>query len=316
MPSYEIFDYGLRPAKSIERKLFAELLREIYGVNPGKDCTYIGLGSPFFIDFKIIHKELNIKNMINIEKKKGDIKRFEFNKPFSCINLKWGDTTSVLPSLNWQGRKIIWLDYDSSLRSYMFEDIDTIFSNIKSESFFLFSSNSTLPRYDNSQEEGLAKFKEDFEGKSPDGITKSDMTPKKSPYLIRKMIYDRIDYILSLRNAALQEDEHLVYHQLLNIIYKDGAPMITTGGYIIKKIIPSISQVQVNKLRYIRNEEDFLDLQSPIVTSQEIDLMNNYLPNFYSRFIKLKKINFIPQEEREKYFNTYRYHPNFVEIRE
>jgi len=185
MASYNIFNYNYRPAKSIERKLFAELLKEIYGVFPGKDCTYIGLGSVFFSDFKLIHKELGINLMINIEKNEDDKKRFEFNKPFSCIKLKWGETTAVLPCENWEGRKIIWLDYDKSLQPFMFEDIDTVFTKANSGSFYLMSCNSKLSKYVRPDgNHNISGFENDFDGLVPDETSSSNLTEAQSPQLI------------------------------------------------------------------------------------------------------------------------------------
>jgi hypothetical protein len=142
MASYNIFNYNYRPAKSVERKIFVELLKEMYGVIDAKKCTYIGFGSIFFVDFRMIHKELGIKKMINIEGNIEDKQRFEFNKPYSCIDLKWGKSTEVLIDLDWTGKKIIWLDYDETLQAYMFEDLEIIFSNIEPGSFYFLSCNS------------------------------------------------------------------------------------------------------------------------------------------------------------------------------
>ena len=184
MASYNSFNYNYRPAKSIERKIFIEILKATYGVISDRSYEYIGLGSIFFTDFKLIHKELGITEMINIEQNETDKKRFEFNKPFSCIKLKWGMTNDVLPSLKWDNRKIIWLDYDQSLQNYMFEDIDTIFSNLISGSFFLFSCNSSFQRYYNNSDQSyrIEDFEKDFDGFSPLEIKNENLTKKKAVF--------------------------------------------------------------------------------------------------------------------------------------
>ncbi len=318
MASYNIFNYHYRPAKSIERKLFIELLKELYGVNQNKDLGYIGLGSVFFADFKLIHKELGLSNLINIEMNEDDMLRFEFNKPFSCIKLKWGKTTDVLPNINWTtGKKILWLDYDQSLQPYMFEDIDTFFSEAPSESFFLLTCNYSFHRYLSENVYNEEKFKKDFEGICRLDVTKEELTKKNAPILVQEMIKDRIESNLSSRNAALSDEEKLEFHQLIFITYQDGAPMFTYGGYLLRKeLARDFKKLQINKLPYVRSGEDFLNLQSPVVTTQELDAMNNFLPNYPSRFLSIKKITFIPEEERKKYLTTYRYYPNFVEIRD
>ena len=131
------------------------------------------------------------------------------------------------------------------------------------------------------------------------------------------MISNRISVILSDRNSALPNDEKLRFHQLLFISYQDGAPMVSVGGMILNnEDLVGLKKSTVYNLPYIRTGQEALDLQSPIVTTQELDMMNNYLPNYQSRFLRIKKLQFIPENEREKYIKTYRFYPNFVEIRD
>lgn len=317
-PTYEMFNYNFRPAKAIERRIFLDVLKEIYGVTPGKNLSYIGLGSIYFTDFRMIHKELSISDMINIELNEHDKRRFKFNKPFKCIKLKWGRSTDVLPVLDWRGRKIVWMDYDENLQPFMFDDLDSIFSNINSESFYFFTCNSSLSKYENKEKKVYEpeRFINDFEGYVPLGIKPEDLTSANSARLIRKMILNRINRILSDRNSLKPPDDHLLFIQILNIKYKDGASMYSYGGYVTEK--RKLDQFQKNGLKnlpFVSYDQEFLDLKSPIVTNQEIDLMNSFLPHSEKTFINLKKISFIPEDERRKYYKTYRYYPYYAELR-
>ena len=320
MASYNIFNYNYRPAKSIERKLFVELLKEIYGVTEARKCTYIGFGSIFFTDFKMIHKELGIKKMINIENKVEDKIRFEFNKPYSCIDLQWGMSTDVLLNIDYIGKKIFWLDYDETLQSYMFEDIETIFTNLEPGSFYMATCNSSLPKYID-KTTGVykpEKFTADFADYVPYELTHMMMTGAQSPYLIRDMVNRCINHILEQRNAVLDPPEQLVYQQLLFLSYKDRAPMFSTGGLLLRrKDLNDQSIKTIKTLAYVKTgSQDLLDIQSPVLTSSEIDLINSHLPKPKGRFLNLRKLDFIPEDQREKYFNVYRYYPSYVEIRD
>lgn len=321
MASYNQFNYNYRPAKTIERKLFIELLKELYGVVNSKNTTYVGLGSIYFTDFRLVHKELGISKMINIEYNEKDRNRFEYNKPFACINLEWGMTTEILPGLDWDGKKILWLDYDQTPQVYMLEDVETVFSNIAADSFFFLSCNSSFQRfYDKDKTvHDVERFKAEFEQYSPLEITAEMLTNKKSPYLIRKMINNEIKHVLDQRNAGiLDEGDKLIYCQLLFIIYQDGAPMFSTGG-ILKTVrdLRKFAKSKIFSLPYIRTAETFLDLQSPLLTNSEIDLLNTFLPNLKKkRFLNAGEIDFIPEVEKDKYYEIYRYYPSFVEIRD
>lgn len=319
MASYNKFNYTYRPAKSIERKLFIELLKELYGVTDSRNCTYIGFGSIFFVDFKMIHKELGIKSMINIEANEDDKRRFEFNRPFSCIKFLWGKSTEKLLEIDWKGKKIIWMDYDETLQSYMFEDINTIFSNLVPNSFYFFTCNCSFPKYRNKDTGiyNLDAFSNDFDGYVPYDLTQEMLMSNQSPDLLRGMILSHIHHVLEMRNAILEDPEKLIFSQMLYLTYKDGAPMFSFGGMLVKKKdLISLRNTKIFSLPYVKSKTIRLDIQSPILTNSEIDLINSHLPKSKKVFLKLKKIGFIPEDDREKYHTVYRYYPSYVEIRE
>lgn len=320
MASYNKFNYNYRPSKSIERKIFIELLKQIYGASNTSSLTYIGFGSIFYADFKLIHKELGVLKMINIEANELDRERFEYNRPFATIELKWGKSSEVLPYIDWSGKKIIWLDYDQSLQSYMFEDIETVFHSIEEGSFFFMSCNSLMTRYYNPQinvhDEG--KFRSDFSTYSPFHLDPTMMTNSNSPYLIRSMFLSAIKTTLDNRNSAiLDNSQHYIFLQLVFIVYKDGAPMVSLGGIILRRNqLKRFSRSPFLNFPYIRTCENFLNIESPILTNSEIDLINTHLPEKKIRFMKKKELSFLPAVEIEKYYNFYRYNPSFVEIRD
>lgn len=316
-----IFNYNYRPSKSIERKLIIDLIRDFYNTSELKKCMYVGLGSFFFIDFKLLHKEIGLKRLINIEweDSKENRRRFTFNKPFSCIELKWGSTTDILPTITFDSKAIVWLDYTDSLKPYMLEDIEIMATNIMSDSFFILSMNSQLAKYfnRNTNSYDVDRFRDDFGDDCLFDLESNMLTINNSHVLFRKMINEKIDQILNLRNAAISvEADKLIYQQLLLITYKDGAPMFTTGGVFIKKRDQkSLNKNKLNKYPFVRKTDDVLELYSPVLTSQETDLLNSNLPAQKSRFINKRSLKFIPEEDRIKYFEHYRYFPSYVEIR-
>src|SRR5688572_20955159 len=95
--SYERINYGLRPAKSIERKMLCEAFRRLSEFGSVESYVYIGFGSTYFSDFNLFHKQLGIRNMISLEKDKNNKARFEFNRPFKCITIEYGHSNEILP---------------------------------------------------------------------------------------------------------------------------------------------------------------------------------------------------------------------------
>lgn len=97
----------------------------------------------------------------------------------------------------------------------------------------------------------------------------------------------------------------------------------------MSKISISIYKISINKkgntsdnvdLDDFENGNDLLDIIKSLpsefikITNKEIDLMNSTLPRPKSRFLNLKKIDFIPQNCREAYYDFYKYHPSYFEI--
>ena len=143
------------------------------------------------------------------------------------------------------------------------------------------------------------------------------MTAANLPSLYRRMINEKIGQVLNQRNAGLPKANKLTYQQLLLITYKDGAPMFTTGGVFIKQSELAIfKKKKLNKFSYIRKDSNVFDIYSPILTSQEIDLLNASLPNQRANFLNKKSLRFIPVSDREHYYDNYRYFPSYVEIRD
>jgi len=144
--SYRKINYSLRPAKAIERKMLIEAVRRLSVFGSLYSYRYIGFGSIYFSDFSLFHKSLGLKNMLSIERDKPDNeshkKRFEFNKPYGFINIEFGDSWKVLPTIPWDGIKtVLWLDYDGTLDTFCLKDISTFFSKAVSGSFIAISFN-------------------------------------------------------------------------------------------------------------------------------------------------------------------------------
>src|SRR5438132_366806 len=114
MSGHEI-DYSLRPAKQIERSMVFEACRRLNHFGNLEEYRYVGFGSYFFHDFRIVHRELGICDMVTIE---GDYtleERVRYNQPYACIDIRMGWSNKVLPLLNWEKPSVIWLDYTAKL---------------------------------------------------------------------------------------------------------------------------------------------------------------------------------------------------------
>jgi len=302
-------NYNLRPSKSIERKMILEVLKEVCTPKLAKKYKYIGFGSSFFTDFRLIHRGLNITDMISIESKISNEKRVKFNKPFSCIKLEIGFSQEVLPKLNWDKKFVAWLDYETSLKGYMFDDLETCTRNSRGGSFIII----TLRRdFDGLNKE---KFEEDFGENVFPGLIEEDLQPSKSSATIRKMFVNKITDILDDAYAAYEPEKKMLFKQLFDFTYKDEARMYTFGGVFIESGDErAFKNYNFNKLEFIGVEEEPHDISFPIITNKEYHVLNRILPASRKKFLGSKSISFVPMEHKESYYNAYKFYPAYIEI--
>jgi hypothetical protein len=123
--SFRSVDYSVRPAKAAERKMLCDLFRRLEPFGRTDTYRYVGFGSIYFTDFQLFHQSLAISDMISIEKEESNWPRFKFNLPFRCVDLRLGHSNSILPSLDWEKRTLLWLDYDGKLTEEVLADLAT-----------------------------------------------------------------------------------------------------------------------------------------------------------------------------------------------
>ncbi|ODS86542.1 MAG: hypothetical protein ABS46_00995 [Cytophagaceae bacterium SCN 52-12] len=293
--------------------MLLEVFKEVCIPSNCDDYQYIGFGSSFFSDFKLIHRELNISDMISIEGNSStlNIKRCEYNKPFSCINIRPGYSYQVLPKLAWKKRSIVWLDYDKCLQNFMFQDIETCSHKAKPWSFLVISLRREFDQKDKKS------FEEEFGDKVPERLKAEDLEPKICHLTIRNMILSVIEEIISNDYSTRKEEERLVFKQTFNYIYKDDAPMYTFGGiFILKSHEEEFEKLKFHAYDFVTSKDESINVDFPIITSKEYHQMTQLLPSTKNNFIANPQIDFVPDIHKLNYFNTYKYYPSYIEIRD
>lgn len=318
MDSFEKINYNIRPNKCIERKMVCEVLSRLSFIDGLDNYRYIGFGSPFFTDFSLFHKQLGLYDLISIESTEDKKDRFEFNKPFSCIQIKYGKASTILPNLELDKKKnIVWLDYDNTVESYMFVDTDTVIANAMAGSVFMLSLNVEPPKGD--KEEKLENLI-DKVGKQriPIEYQSVNLNTKKYIEVIYQMVDMQIKKSLSERNG--NNKDKIEYKQIFNYLYKDGATMLTVGGIIYNADQrKNMSKMKLHEVAHIRSNSEQYRIQCPSLTYKEIQLLNNLLPCVIktndSGKITNKEFKSIPLSPTDikHYSEIYRYYPNYAE---
>ena len=313
--SYERIHYGLRPAKNVQRKMLVEALRKLSELAAIDSYRYIGFGSTYFSDFSLFHKSLGIKNMISIERDVANRKRFEFNCPFNCIQIAFGDSNAVLPTLPWNVKTIIWLDYDGTLEPSVLTDVKFFCASASPGSVIVVTVNAEPRELDpkNPRLEQLQKIL----GKEriPAEVTESDLSDWGTARVFRRILNSEILETLSERNGGLGDENKIDYKPLFDFCYRDGDRMLTVGGLLYERgQDPNVAKCAFDKLDFVRtslksNSKPCL-IEVPRLTYREIRHLDRQLPRSKKKKLTVPKVS---PDDIKKYERIYRYFPTFAE---
>jgi hypothetical protein len=307
--SYRKINYVLRPAKSVERKMLCEAFRCLSSFKSIEEYQYIGFGSTYFSDFYLFHKNLNLSVMYSIERDTSSKERFEFNRPFKCVKIYFGESNDILPTLDWiKIPSIVWLDYDGKLNEEVISDINTVFSSAISGSLILISVNAKPSSPGDRLKELIRNV---GENRIPLDTEEKHLSKWGTALILREIINNEIEETLVKRNGGIDQSEKIIYNQLFNFHYKDDAEMLTLGGVIHKDIHEyKFLNCTFSQLGFVRRSHDPYLITVPNLTYRELRFLDTHLPIEDSSSLKLPGV---PSSDIDAYSRIYRYFPLFAE---
>lgn len=311
--SNDKINYNLRPSKSIERKMILDVLKEICSPRKAENYQYIGMGSAFFVDFKLFHKILGINQMFSFEGKKSNIERCDKNKPFGCIKVIPERTEKGLSEIDWKTNKsIVWLDYESEINTAMLGDVNTIVQNAQSGNILI----TTLRRSNDQYENKIEQFQNEFKNYLLKKVTYDDLHIRNSAKLLNNIFNASINDKVTKVFSAYKEHQKLNFYPLFEFTYEDGAAMYTFGGiFLNSEDKEEFDTFKLHELDFVRKENRPYSISFPIITDQEFHLLNSKLPApDLATFTAYSELETIPKLHRENYFRTYKYYPNYSEL--
>jgi hypothetical protein len=255
--------------------------------------------------------------MISIERDVANRQRFEFNCPFNCIQISFGESNVVLPTLTWNAKTILWLDYDGTLDSSVLADIRFFCASAPTASVIIVTVNAE-PSELIENKPRLKELKRTL-GKErvPPDVAEEDLSDWGTARVFRRILTSEILETLSERNGGLAADNKFQYKQLFDFRYRDGARMATVGGLIYERgQETNLAKCGFNrlKLKFIRSslkpDSKPCFLEVPQLTYREIRHLDRQLPRAKSKRLTVPRV---PPADIKKYENIYRYFPTFAE---
>ena len=249
--------------------------------------------------------------MVSIERNEHDKARFEFNRPFKCIQIKFGESNDILPSLQWNVKTILWLDYDTQLDDTMLTDISFFCATDVPGSVIIVTVNAHTPAHERPKR-SLQKLEEKVgKEKVPLGVTGKDLKSWGEAKVYRKIITNEIFQTLTQRNGGLEVGNQIKYKQLFNFHYADGARMLTVGGLLYaEKQSKTVAKCAFDNLSFFCSDDKPYKIEIPNLTYRELRRLDEHLP---VADVGNLQVTPIPEEDVEKYARVYRYFPTFAE---
>ncbi|PYP85883.1 MAG: hypothetical protein DMF61_15090 [Blastocatellia bacterium AA13] len=325
--SYRRINYSVRPAKAIERKMLCDAFRRLSPFAKVATYRYLGFGSIYFTDFHLFHRALGMEDMLSMEKDADAEECFLFNKPYNCVRLDCRPASAVLPELDWRAKSIVWLDYDGKLDETVLSDISTVAARSYSGSVLVISVNAHVEGQPNETvrqqykaETGLAFDLDAYRLRElhnrvgealPPEVLGSELRGGGLARISRKLIDNRIEETLSDRNGLLPSEKKMLYRQILNFNYSDGARMLTVGGILFEAgDFEKFEACSFNELDFIRFGEEAYAIDVPCLTMKEMRHLNAQLPEAEAAALSLPGVS---TSDIRRYAELYRYFPTFTE---
>jgi Putative O-methyltransferase len=325
--SYRKINYSVRPAKAIERKMLCDAFRRLSPFARVATYRYIGFGSIYFTDFHLFHRSLGMDDMLSIEKDADAEECFLFNKPYNCVRLDCRPASAVLPELDWQTKSIVWLDYDGKLDESVLSDITTVGARSSSGSVLVISVNANVEghpdetvRQEYKAETGLGFDLDDYRLREfrnrvgdalPPESLGSELRGRGLARISRMLIHNRLQETLSVRNGLLPPEKKILYRQLFNFHYSDGARMLTVGGIFFEAgDLEKFDASYFSELSFCRFGQEPYTIQVPCLTMKEMRQLNAQLPKTPAAELSLPGV---PSSDIQRYAELYRYFPTFAE---
>ena len=314
-------NYNIRPCKSIERKMMCEMISRLTVFDYIKNYRYIGMGAKYFVDFSLLHKQFGINDMYSMEinSSEKNKERFEFNKPFNCIKILFGNASDILNSsiIPWKHEKnIIWLDYDGGINSNQIQDVESCISKVESGSVVFVSFNSDLG--DKFKKASPKEKLDMYRSRIDNEILVKLLSPRdvvgEKIYQTTNKMFDMIvkNKILERNSIIRNEAEKLFYQQLVYFKYNDSKATMLTLGWIVykKEDIEKLEKCCFGDFEFYNNSNKPYDITMPNFTYKELAILNQNMPNV---IYPIEGAAFLEEEEVNAYKKIYKYYPTIFE---
>jgi hypothetical protein len=332
--------YALRQNKSVDRKIFIELLRRLELYRRLHEHVYISLGGPSLEDHKLIHAELGLTRLISLDGDTDVVDRQLFNLPVECITCLHRTTKQFVdqfwPELARIGydenaNVVVWFDYTDPRRLGeqvqefqallpMLDDGDVVRITVNANPSAIYETNSRhLQRRETAEEaqaERFSRLRSRLADLMPPEAAPEDMTRERLPLVVAR------SFALAAL-GALPPRSPTEFLPLSIVRYADGQQMLSITGIVIRRG----NKTEFLRMTGLRNWDFFSRswtrvhvIDVPYLTLRERLFLESLLPTTSPKKMRQKlAFSFGGDGQRtldvlSQYKKHYRYYPHFHHV--
>lgn len=288
-------DYGDRQSKQVSRRILVETLRRLQAIDKLSSYSYVGFGAYQFLDFDLVHRHLGIDHMTSIESDDKLITRCHFNAPYRGIHVLLGTAGTILPTLDWSRKSIVWLDYTQRLRREEIADCENVALVLEPGSVLAVTLNCHGGE-DGKRRANLARAV--GEERVPIGITEAKLGEWGLAKTQRELLTSLLHKTLASRGDGT------TWQQILNIHYRDDARMQMVVGIVDHPDLHAkIQACRFEDMPEVSFDADAVVIDLPSLTLRERQALAKKLPAKTT----LKDFAGLASKDLEAYARFYRW---------
>lgn len=242
--------YHLRPHKTVDRRLFLDLLSRFERWRPLSNYVYLSMGAYPLEDHKLIHRLIGIARLIAFDSEARIVQRQKFNRPIercACIVAQSGEIIDRLDAVLAEAEcadadgVVFWLDYtDPTKLGQQIREFQALLDKLRAGDVVRVTINAHPMSISTPIESGTSvlaeeKRKAQFEKLSsrirdflPSWASADSMTKEDLPKVLAQ----------AFENAALKAlpvTGRLAFQPLSIVRYADGLQMLSITGTVVNR---------------------------------------------------------------------------------
>ncbi len=276
--------------------MFCDAVRLLRALRPMEEYHYVGFGHWQFIDFELMRREVGIRSMVSIERNTDQQARFEENKPFSEIELLFGDAFEKLQEIDLSVPTVAWLDYTSKLDSGVLRDLRLLARALPPGSVVAVTINCRPDREDERLDALIRALGSDV---VPGDVSEDDLGLDGLPSVQRRILVEQLGAAVAARTPPARLEQFMLLR------YADRAPMLFWAALIVDETVEErVRALPFERLEQFRNGVEVLEISVPWLSTREVIALNRQI-----RAGAILSVKGLRQKECEAYARLHRWYP-------